>query len=168
MQPGSCVSRSALNLPTLVRGGQIEMWIWSDSGSIGVIFRPACSSYQPRDLGQRTIAFAPIDDPIVVHRDLMRRTPPLANEQRSGSYFTSPSKQPARGAVGGEPSSSRRVAGARPPNSLSCKRYAIAEVSNSRLIRAGGSVSYQARHRDFNSLMPRLVRAAISAEIRSA
>src|SRR5208282_1507391 len=40
VQPGSCVSRSALNLPTLVRGGQIEMWIWSDSGLIGVIFRP--------------------------------------------------------------------------------------------------------------------------------
>jgi len=66
------------------------------------------------------------------------------------------------------PSSSRRVAGARPPNALSCMRYAIAEVSNSRLIRAGGSVLYKARHRDFNSLMPRLARAAISAEIRSA
>jgi hypothetical protein len=40
MQPGSCVSRIALNLPTLVRGIQVETWIWSDSGLIGVILRP--------------------------------------------------------------------------------------------------------------------------------
>src|SRR5579863_7406684 len=31
MQPGSCISRSALNLPTIVQGGQIETWLWSDS-----------------------------------------------------------------------------------------------------------------------------------------
>ena len=39
-QPGSCVSKSALDLPTLVRGGQITTWIWSDGGSVGAIFRP--------------------------------------------------------------------------------------------------------------------------------
>ncbi len=39
-QPGACVSKSALDLPTLVRGGQIETWIWSDGGSVGAIFRP--------------------------------------------------------------------------------------------------------------------------------
>ena len=39
-QPGNCVSKSALDLPTLVRGGQIEKWIWSDGGSVGAIFRP--------------------------------------------------------------------------------------------------------------------------------
>src|SRR3984957_876981 len=39
-QPGSCVSKNALDLPTLVGGGQIETWIWSDAGSVGAIFRP--------------------------------------------------------------------------------------------------------------------------------
>jgi hypothetical protein len=39
-QPGTCVSKKALDLPTLVRGGQIETWIWSDGGSVGAIFRP--------------------------------------------------------------------------------------------------------------------------------
>ena len=39
-QPGACVSKSALDLPTLVRGGQIETWIWSDGGSVGAILRP--------------------------------------------------------------------------------------------------------------------------------
>src|SRR5258708_37956756 len=39
-QPGTCTSKSALDLPTLVRGGQIEKWIWSDGGSVGAIFRP--------------------------------------------------------------------------------------------------------------------------------
>ena len=39
-QPGACVSKRALDLPTLVRGGQIEKWIWSDGGSVGAIFRP--------------------------------------------------------------------------------------------------------------------------------
>ena len=39
-QPGTCTSKSALDLPTLVRGGQIETWIWSDGGSVGAIFRP--------------------------------------------------------------------------------------------------------------------------------
>jgi len=37
MQPGACISRSALNLPALVRGDRITTWIWSDSGLIGVI-----------------------------------------------------------------------------------------------------------------------------------
>jgi hypothetical protein len=39
-QPGTCVSKSALDLPTLVGGGQISTWIWSDGGSVGAIFRP--------------------------------------------------------------------------------------------------------------------------------
>lgn len=39
MQPGSCISVNALNLPALVRGTQTTTWIWSDSGLIGVIFR---------------------------------------------------------------------------------------------------------------------------------
>src|SRR5579863_698145 len=39
-QPGACVSKKALDLPTLVRGGEIEKWIWSDGGSVGAIFRP--------------------------------------------------------------------------------------------------------------------------------
>jgi hypothetical protein len=39
-QPGTCVSKGTLDLPTLVRGGQIETWIWSDGGSVGAIFRP--------------------------------------------------------------------------------------------------------------------------------
>lgn len=39
-QPGACVSKSALDLPTLVSGGQISTWIWSDGGSVGAIFRP--------------------------------------------------------------------------------------------------------------------------------
>jgi hypothetical protein len=39
-QTGTCVSKSALDLPTLVRGGQIATWIWSDGGSVGAIFRP--------------------------------------------------------------------------------------------------------------------------------
>ena len=39
-QPGTCVSKKALDLPTLVRGDQIETWIWSDGGSVGAIFRP--------------------------------------------------------------------------------------------------------------------------------
>jgi hypothetical protein len=39
-QPGTCVSKSALDLTTLVGGGQIETWIWSDAGSVGAIFRP--------------------------------------------------------------------------------------------------------------------------------
>jgi hypothetical protein len=39
-QPGTCVSKSALDLPKLVRGGQIETWIWSDGGSVGAILRP--------------------------------------------------------------------------------------------------------------------------------
>jgi hypothetical protein len=34
------VSKKALDLPTLVRGGQIETWIWFDGGSVGAIFRP--------------------------------------------------------------------------------------------------------------------------------
>ena len=37
MQPGTCVSRSALNLPAIVRGDRITTWIWSDSGLIGAI-----------------------------------------------------------------------------------------------------------------------------------
>ncbi len=49
---------------------------------------------------------------------------------------------------------------------LSCKRYAIARVSNSWLIREGGSVSCKSLQSDFKSLMSRLGRAAISAEIR--
>jgi hypothetical protein len=39
-QPGTCTSKKALDLPTLVRGGQIATWIWSDGGSVGAIFRP--------------------------------------------------------------------------------------------------------------------------------
>ena len=39
-QPGACVSKSSLDLPTLMRGGQIETWIWSDAGSVGAILRP--------------------------------------------------------------------------------------------------------------------------------
>jgi hypothetical protein len=39
-QPGTCTSKRALDLPTLVRGGQIATWIWSDGGSVGAIFRP--------------------------------------------------------------------------------------------------------------------------------
>jgi hypothetical protein len=39
-QPGTCVSKSALDLPTLVSGGEISTWIWSDAGSVGAIFRP--------------------------------------------------------------------------------------------------------------------------------
>ncbi len=39
-QPGACVSKRSLDLGTLVRGGQIETWIWSDGGSVGAIFRP--------------------------------------------------------------------------------------------------------------------------------
>ena len=39
-QPGSCVSKKSLDLPTLVRGGQIETWIWFDGGSVGAIFQP--------------------------------------------------------------------------------------------------------------------------------
>jgi hypothetical protein len=39
-QPGACVSKRSLDLPTLVRGGQIETWIWSDDGSVGAILRP--------------------------------------------------------------------------------------------------------------------------------
>ena len=39
-QPGACVSKRALDLLTLVRGGEIEKWIWSDGGSVGAIFRP--------------------------------------------------------------------------------------------------------------------------------
>lgn len=39
-QPGACVSKSSLDLPALVRGGEIETWIWSDGGSVGAIFRP--------------------------------------------------------------------------------------------------------------------------------
>src|SRR5579863_10126173 len=39
-QPGACVSKRSLDLPTLVRGGQIETWIWSDAGSVGAILRP--------------------------------------------------------------------------------------------------------------------------------
>ncbi|MGC2303145.1 hypothetical protein [Candidatus Binatus sp.] len=39
-QPGACVSKKTLDLPTLVRGGQFETWIWSDGGSVGAIFRP--------------------------------------------------------------------------------------------------------------------------------
>lgn len=38
-QPGACVSKKALDLPTLVRGAQIETWIWTDGGSVGAIFR---------------------------------------------------------------------------------------------------------------------------------
>lgn len=39
-QPGSCVSKSALDLPKLISGDQISTWIWSDAGSVGAIFRP--------------------------------------------------------------------------------------------------------------------------------
>ena len=39
-QPGTCTSKKALDLPTLVSGGQIATWIWSDGGSVGAIFRP--------------------------------------------------------------------------------------------------------------------------------
>jgi hypothetical protein len=39
-QPGACVSKKTLDLPTLVRGGQVETWIWSDSGSVGAILQP--------------------------------------------------------------------------------------------------------------------------------
>jgi hypothetical protein len=39
-QPGTCVSKRALDLPTLVRGGQIATWIWSDGGSVEAILRP--------------------------------------------------------------------------------------------------------------------------------
>jgi hypothetical protein len=38
-QPGTCVSKRSLDLQALVRGRQIETWIWSDGGSVGVIFR---------------------------------------------------------------------------------------------------------------------------------
>lgn len=38
MQPGSCLNRRAFDLPRLVRGGEITMWMWSDSGLVGVIF----------------------------------------------------------------------------------------------------------------------------------
>jgi hypothetical protein len=38
-QPGTCVSKKALDLPALVHGGQIETWIWSDGGSVGAIFQ---------------------------------------------------------------------------------------------------------------------------------
>src|SRR5271168_51102 len=40
MQPGACISRSALNFPALARGDQVTTWIWSDSGLIGVILQP--------------------------------------------------------------------------------------------------------------------------------
>src|SRR5579862_4295810 len=36
-QPGACVSKKTLDLPTLMRGGQTETWIWSDAGSVGAI-----------------------------------------------------------------------------------------------------------------------------------
>ena len=39
-QPGACVSKKSLDLPTLLRGGEIETWIWSDGGSVGAILRP--------------------------------------------------------------------------------------------------------------------------------
>ena len=40
MQPGACISRGALDLPALVRGGRSTTWIWSDSGLIGAILHP--------------------------------------------------------------------------------------------------------------------------------
>ncbi len=39
-QPGTCVSKKSLDLPTLMRGSQIETWLWSDGGSVGAILRP--------------------------------------------------------------------------------------------------------------------------------
>ncbi len=38
MQPESCLNRNALDLPALLNGAQATMWIWSDSGLVGVIF----------------------------------------------------------------------------------------------------------------------------------
>ncbi len=38
MQPGTCLNKRALDLPTLVAGGRITNWMWSDSGLVGVIF----------------------------------------------------------------------------------------------------------------------------------
>ena len=39
MQPGTCLNRRALDLPTLVGGGQITIWMWSDSGLVGAILQ---------------------------------------------------------------------------------------------------------------------------------
>ena len=39
-QPSWCISKSALDLPTLIRGGHNETWIWGDAGSVGAIFSP--------------------------------------------------------------------------------------------------------------------------------
>jgi hypothetical protein len=39
MQPASCLNPRALDLPTLISGGQLTMWTWSDSGLVGVTFQ---------------------------------------------------------------------------------------------------------------------------------
>ncbi len=39
MQPGACLNRRALDLATLIGGGAITTWLWSDSGLVGVILQ---------------------------------------------------------------------------------------------------------------------------------
>ncbi len=39
MQPGACLNRRALDLATLIGGGSITTWLWSDSGMVGVILQ---------------------------------------------------------------------------------------------------------------------------------
>ncbi len=39
MQPGACLNRRALDLATLIGGGSITTWLWSDSGLVGVILQ---------------------------------------------------------------------------------------------------------------------------------
>jgi hypothetical protein len=38
MQPGTCLNKNQIDLPSLARGNQTMMWMWSDSGLIGAIF----------------------------------------------------------------------------------------------------------------------------------
>ncbi len=39
MQPGSCLNKSAFDLPKVMSGEQVTKWTWSDSGLVGVIFQ---------------------------------------------------------------------------------------------------------------------------------
>jgi hypothetical protein len=39
MQPGACLNRRAIDVPALLHGGQVTLWMWSDSGLVGIILQ---------------------------------------------------------------------------------------------------------------------------------
>src|SRR5215469_6512813 len=74
---------------------------------------PTRSGDQTRDLGERAVALAVVDNPLLEHGDLMSRSVPLADEQSPGRHLTSrsnllaPAARPVFGAALEQPAGRR-------------------------------------------------------------